>query len=109
MYGLHPWRGLTICLEGQDNTYGSHGRAHEGLDQLLQNYNGLNKPPKLISYTDMRKKSLEALKEHTEQCKKACLEKQLDDYYKDCGDLTAKSGKGGPIPAGEEDETPPLR
>ncbi|MCE3602999.1 hypothetical protein LXA47_05200 [Massilia sp. P8910] len=101
--------GLTICLEGQDNTYGSHGRAHEGLDKLIENYNGLNKPPKPISYTEMRKKALEALKENTDQCKKPCLEKQLDEYYKNCGDLTAKSGKGGPIPTGEEDQTPPVR
>ena len=88
----------TICLEGQDNAHGSHGRAHERLDEIMRNFNGPKAPPKPISYAEMRKKSLEALNEHIDQCKKACLEAQLDEYFKNCGDLVAKSGKGGAVP-----------
>ncbi|MCY0915469.1 hypothetical protein [Massilia antarctica] len=90
--------GLTICLEGQDNNAGSHGRAHNNLNDILDTYNGVKKPPKPISYSDMRGKALDALKDQTEQCKEACLIAQLNEYYVDCKDLIAKSGKGGAIP-----------
>ena len=97
-YGTAP----TICLEGQDNNFGSHGRAHTKLDMDIKDYNGVGKPPKPISYDKMRDKSLDAIKDSTEQCNRACLRAQLDSYYTKCGDLQAKSGKGGAIPGSKE-------
>ncbi len=89
--------GPTICLEGQDNHYASHGRAHDALDAIMDNFNGVKKAPQPISYAAMRDKSLEAIKDQTSHCSKECLKAQLDDHYVDCESLVAKSGKGGAV------------
>ena len=36
----------TICLEGQNNSHGSHGRAHISLKDAMIDYNGPGEPPK---------------------------------------------------------------
>jgi hypothetical protein len=96
-YGTAP----TICLEGQDNTYGSHGRAHAALGKSMQAYNGgPGKPPGPISYPDMREKALDSIKDSTEQCDRDCLRAQLDSYYQQCGEMQSHSGQAGvPKPA----------
>ncbi|WP_166899120.1 hypothetical protein [Massilia sp. CCM 8734] len=98
----------TICLEGQDNLHGSHGRAHGKLDEAMTAINGIKKPPKPIAYESMRVHAVNAIRDSTEQCNPVCLAKQLDSYYKDCKNLLAKSGKGGAVPKEiVEDTLPP--
>lgn len=90
----------TICLEGQDNTYGSHGRAHKELTKSITNYR--LKHGDKISYTEMRNRALEAIKNSTQQCKPECLQAQLDDYYKNCKELDANSGSSSQSKGGTE-------
>ena len=94
----------TICLEGASNNYGSHGAAHQALKKSMDAYNGgENKPPKDISYEEMKKASLKAIHASTSsQCDPACLEAQLDSYYKKCGNLKANPGTGGSKSKGNE-------
>lgn len=86
-----------ICLEGASNNHGSHGAAHQALKKSMGDYNGgENKPPKDISYEQMRDESLKAIKHATSpQCSPACLEAQMDSYYKECGAMKANPGTGG--------------
>jgi GHH signature containing HNH/Endo VII superfamily nuclease toxin 2 len=87
----------TICLEGASNNHGSHGAAHQALKGAMEKYNGKGNPPKDISYEDMSKASLEAIKHSTSpQCNQECLKAQLDSYYKNkCGAMKANPGTGG--------------
>ena len=84
----------TICLEGQDNTYGSHGRAHSALGRSIASYKlGANSTE--ISYPAMRERALKALEESTSQCEIDCLRAQLDAYYKNCGPMKPEAGTSG--------------
>ncbi|MDH0868135.1 HNH/endonuclease VII fold toxin-2 domain-containing protein [Mitsuaria sp. GD03876] len=85
-YGSAP----TICLEGQDNTYGTHGTAHGKLSKSMQGWR--DKKGMDIPYTDMRNKSLEAVEHVTHHCNQECLKAQLDAYYQNCGKLKALAG-----------------
>jgi hypothetical protein len=97
----------TICLEGQDNTYGSHGRAHKALGKAMKQYNGEGAAPGPIKYPEMREKALDAIKDSTEQCNRDCLRAQLDSYYKQCGDMTAHSGEPG-VSKRSQESTPQI-
>lgn len=79
-----------ICLEGTNNTHGSHGEAHETLKTLLKGKEG-----KGIEYADARDASVKAILEVAPHCDKKCLISQLDSYYKNCTKLVANSGNGG--------------
>lgn len=87
-YGSAP----TMCLEGQDNTSGSHGRAHMNLKDSVADYG----KGRLISYESMRNKSLDSVKDSAEQCDMDCLRAQLDAAYENCGEMAAHDGGGGP-------------
>lgn len=81
----------TICLEGQDNHFGSHGRAHGKLEQSIQDYKDRTGKD-TMPYDKMRDQALAAVADSTQQCNPECLKAQLDSYYK-CGEMPAKSGK----------------
>jgi hypothetical protein len=89
----------TICVEGTNNSHGSHGAAHRELDQRIKAYK--DKYGGKISYKAQRDKSVEAIRAAgASHCDPECLKKQLDEFYKDCdkGDeknLKAHSGMGG--------------
>jgi hypothetical protein len=84
-----------ICMEGATQYHGSHGVAHTALGESMEKYNGgEGKPPKDISYKEMKKQALKAIQPFTLGCNPKCLEAQLDNYYKDC-EFTSNSGKGG--------------
>jgi GHH signature containing HNH/Endo VII superfamily nuclease toxin 2 len=89
-----------ICLEGASNNHGSHGMAHQTLKGFADIYNGgKNKPPKDISYEQMRNESLKSIKHSTSpQCSQECLQAQMDSYYKECGAMKANPGTGGSTP-----------
>lgn len=90
-YGGTP----VICLEGVNNSWGSHGEAHENLGTKMSDYCKDNKTDTIL-YNEMRNLCLEAIKHDATHCNKKCLQEQLDEKYK-CGDkpLAAKSGQGG--------------
>lgn len=93
----------TICLEGTDNTSGSHGAVHGMTAELMELHRAHNE----MNYTKARDE-MSTLINKVYGCNKKCLEAQLDEYYKkaySCGDLnnakvTPHSGMsgGGPKP-----------
>lgn len=95
----------TICLEGRSNAaaHGSHGKAHGALKESIAEYKAKNGDA--ISYNDAKKQGLDAIeKAGAGHCDRACLEAQLDAFYKDCNkgnakNLKARSGMGGAQPA----------
>lgn len=80
----------TICLEGANNTHGSHGVAHSALRTQIdhykatQNASGPNGNPNRMTYRDAREASLAAVKTVAPWCDTKCLRAQLDSYYKNC-------------------------
>ncbi|MEO7591523.1 MAG: HNH/endonuclease VII fold toxin-2 domain-containing protein, partial [Byssovorax sp.] len=93
----------TICLEGTNNTHGSHGVAHSQLRTRIENYQtkqelakkagipGAN--PDRISYADAKKAALDSLKLVAPHCNPDCLEAQLDAYYENCNKVADKNLK----------------
>ncbi|MBL8300006.1 MAG: DUF4150 domain-containing protein [Rhodanobacteraceae bacterium] len=98
----------TICVEGVNNSHGSHGQAHAELKKQLQNRGLKNGDP--VDYDKARDASVAAIREAgAGHCSEECLKKQLDAYYDKCKDkkLRAHSGEnskdadssgGGAIP-----------
>jgi GHH signature containing HNH/Endo VII superfamily nuclease toxin 2 len=70
-----------ICLEGANNTVGSHGVAHSGLDVSMNDYK-TNNPGKQISYKDASAQAINAVRLTNPLCSKDCLQAQLDKFYK---------------------------
>jgi hypothetical protein len=89
----------TICVEGTNNSQGSHGTAHRELDSRIKRYK--EKFGNKISYEDQRDMSVDAVRESgAGHCNEECLKKQLDEFYKACNkgkdkNLNAHSGMGG--------------
>jgi hypothetical protein len=89
----------TICVEGTNNSHGSHGVAHRELDERIKEYKRANGGK--ISYEDQRDLSVAAIRDAgASHCNENCLKKQLDEFYKDCNkgkdkNLNAHSGMGG--------------
>ncbi|MCY1281876.1 hypothetical protein D9M70_306960 [compost metagenome] len=87
----------SMCVEGVNNSHGSHGKAHTKLEGKLQRRKLPNGTP--VSYKQMRDAAIEAVQEAgAGDCSEKCLQAQLDEYYKSCnkGDeknLNAHSGK----------------
>lgn len=100
----------TICLEGTSNNHGSHGLLHGETELLMERHRNQSQ----MDYTKARDEIANAV-HHTFGCDKACIEKQLDEYYKKaykCGDLkgakiTPHSGMsgGGPKTGGGHDSS----
>lgn len=99
----------TICLEGANNTHGSHGVAHSALRKLVEDYQraqgegGATGQGGRMNYRDAREASLAAVKSVAPWCDVKCLRAQLDSYYKDCDKGNEKNLKasygGGRKPA----------
>ncbi len=71
-----------ICLEGANNHVGSHGIAHKGLKKSIDKYKEEN-PGKPISYKDASARAIAAVQLTNLLCSTACLQAQLDKFYKD--------------------------
>lgn len=98
-----------VCLEGAGNQVGSHGTAHEGLDETMTVYKetGATK----ISYSDACKQGIAAVRQVNPSCSEACLQAQLDTHYVEkleCGDadLIPHSGMGGVEKKKDGDDNP---
>ncbi|NHZ81342.1 hypothetical protein F2P44_18975 [Massilia sp. CCM 8695] len=88
----------TMCLEGANNAalHGSHGMAHNNLKVAMFDYTKKTGKSKL-SYADAKKHAIDAVQmAGAIQCKRECLEAQLDAHYKcDGKELNANAGVGG--------------
>ena len=87
----------TMCMEGADNSHGSHGRTHKKLYRSMEEYRTKNNTDK-ISYEDAKKKALDALP--FTGCSRPCLEAQLDSFYSKC-----KTAKLDAIAGSNKDDT----
>lgn len=103
----------TMCLEGANNTHGSHGLAHSLLRKRIDAYKekqrqaGPQGNPSRITYQDAREASLAAVKDVAPWCDIQCLRAQLDSYYKHCDkgnekNLKPSYGGGRKLPAPRE-------
>ncbi|MDR0702911.1 MAG: hypothetical protein LBF61_11050 [Azoarcus sp.] len=85
---------LTICVEGVNNSHGSHGQMHGQLGaQLEKKY-----PGGKISLDDAIDEGVESVRKVFPEsgCRKACLRAQLEKFYepfKGCSPLIANPGK----------------
>lgn len=69
-----------ICLEGTNNSAGSHGTAHGALEESMDVYKASGATT--ISYEDAREQSIAAVRKINPMCSAACLRAQLDKFYK---------------------------
>lgn len=98
----------TMCLEGTDNTHGSHGLAHSQLRAEVEKYQKAGGGDRM-SYKEAKDASLDAIMKVAPHCSRACLAAQLDAYYKDCDkgpvkNLKASYGGGAALPDGTDGE-----
>ncbi|MEH6461971.1 HNH/endonuclease VII fold toxin-2 domain-containing protein [Chitinimonas sp. JJ19] len=88
----------TICVEGANNTHGTHGAVHGVLKKSTEMYKG-KKGTNAISYTSAREMAISSVQTTFPEsgCDRKCLRAQLDDFYKNIckGNVLAESG-GGP-------------
>ncbi|MCY1357105.1 GHH signature containing HNH/Endo VII superfamily nuclease toxin 2 [compost metagenome] len=84
----------TICLEGTNQHHGSHGKAHDELNNILEDRNiNIGDP---ISYENMRDHGIKAVQRASVgHCSEKCLRNQLDNYYEKCKgkNVSANPGK----------------
>ena len=97
----------TMCLEGANNTHGSHGAAHGKLFDAMSDYR-IQSGQDTLSYEQAKDKALDAVTEPrplapASGCNRKCLEQQLDAYYEKCkGEqlpAVAGSNKDGSLPS----------
>ncbi|UOD30524.1 hypothetical protein INH39_01880 [Massilia violaceinigra] len=84
-----------ICVEGTGNKVGNHGTAHLALQLLMDQYKLTG--AKTISYEDASALGIEAVQKVNPECTEACLQAQLDAYYKEklrCSDAKLKPHSG---------------
>lgn len=91
----------TVCVEGVNNSHGSHGRVHDTLAREMEDYKtggfSLFGPRETISYAKARDIAIDSVRDTfpESKCSKDCLRAQLDSYYKNkCkGTLSPVAGK----------------
>jgi len=89
----------TICLEGVNNSHGSHGYAHGRLQDIVGAHRKANGDT--MTYAAARDAGVKAITSPTVApaagCNPECLKKQLDAFYEDCrnANLKAHDGMGG--------------
>ncbi|MWK11815.1 DUF4150 domain-containing protein [Escherichia coli] len=88
----------TVCVEGTNNGNGTHGKMHDEMIKDIKAYkkSGWFSDKDKIDYEDAKEIALDGF-ERTfpeSRCSRACLRKQLDNYYKNCDDdMPAVAGK----------------
>lgn len=91
----------TICLEGADNTNGSHGGAHTRLQGIIQAHRRSPNGGESMTYPQAREAGLNAITNPkptapAANCNEECLRKQLDAFYDDCKNATLRAHDGMP-------------
>jgi hypothetical protein len=89
----------TICLEGVNNSHGSHGAAHRRLQDLIRDHR--RAAGDTMTYAQARDAAVAAITTPPTApaagCNRDCLKKQLDAFYEECRNSTlrAHDGMGG--------------
>lgn len=99
--GYNKLQAPTICVEGTNNSHGSHGRIHDRLVKLIKNHKsgGLFGwgASDTMTYEQARQVGVQSIVStfRDSACDEKCLAAQLDHYYKSkCNDsLPALAGK----------------
>ena len=91
----------TICVEGVNNSHGSHGQMHKQLEEQMDEY-----PSGTISKDDAIKEAVKSVKKVFPEsgCSAKCLKAQLEKYYEkfNCPKIIASDGTGGQTGRGNE-------
>lgn len=85
----------TICVEGVNNSHGSHGMMHGQLEDQMKRF-----PSGTISMSDAIDEGVKSVRHVFPEsgCSEKCLKAQLKAFYKNfekCSPLVASDGKGG--------------
>lgn len=96
----------TICVEGTNNSHGSHGAIHRNLSKIVQNQKdgyALFGGGEQIGYKKARNMAIESFYDTFPEslCDEKCLKAQLDGYYKNkcTGNMKAAAGTAGGTPS----------
>lgn len=93
----------TVCVEGANQSMGSHGRVHAATDDLLRQRFGNGGPMTMEDAVDL---STEAYFESRvgNQCNRDCIKQQLRDFYNRLGCQPRPIGSRGQMPGGDVDD-----
>ena len=85
----------TVCVEGVNNSHGSHGKIHDEMDELMKNR--AKKDNQIISNNDAIEDAVKSQQKTFPGCDPKCLAQQLHAYYDGLceGKLKPRGGKGG--------------
>lgn len=88
----------TICVEGTNNSNGSHGAIHSNLERRLAKHRDSFFGGDTISYGKMRDKGIDSVQSTfpESKCDEKCLRAQLDAYYKDKCTAPMPAASGAP-------------
>lgn len=92
----------TVCVEGVNNSHGSHGAMHGQLDKQMKKYKSGN-----ISLDDAIEEGADSVRKVFPEsgCSTKCLEAQLKEFYekyKNCSPLKANPGTSGQTGSGKD-------
>ena len=82
-----------VCAEGTTQHHGSHGDLHTATTEMVvPKADWGSERTSRASYEDVRNAVIRA---HAKAfpfstCSRGCLKEQLDNYYKNCGEMTVK-------------------
>lgn len=97
----------TICVEGVNNTHGSHGKMHGAMQALMRKHSKTPEGKKdEITHDQAIASGTQSVKDVFPGCDSTCIEAQLKTYYKDvCKDkLKPRDGTpGGTAVEGSDD------
>ncbi len=89
----------TLCVEGANNSNGSHGLVHKALDSRIQDHKSGWFGRDTVTYPEARNMGVKSIQETfpESQCDSDCLKAQLDEYYKNkcTKDMPAVAGVPG--------------
>ena len=97
----------TICVEGVNNSNGTHGKIHSDLDARIQKHKEGAFGSDTISYGNMRDKGIQSVRSTfpESKCDEKCLRAQLDAYYKDKCKGPMKAASGAPKASSKPSQT----
>ena len=92
----------TVCAEGYDGRYGTHGEAHGWLNETLNERGKTSQTVTMNEAIDLAVEGFTRPGSLGAHCNKKCIKEQLDSYYKnaDCSGIVPKLQPGVPSPGG---------
>jgi hypothetical protein len=96
-------RAPTMCVEGANNSLGSHGKAHRSLARVLDSKHKTIPFGETMPKADAIDAGVESVRETfpESRCSKECLKAQLENFYKDvnCRPKKESGIAGNPAPS----------